>query len=82
MLERVPAGSQRERAPRGGQRFKLDQRLDPEIVARLVADYEAGVPTTQLTSRYRLGKSSVLRLLAEAGVVIPDYIEWLQGLRS
>lgn len=70
MLERVPAGSRSERVLRRGTRFKLEQRLDPETVARLVADYEAGVPTTQLTSQYRLGKSSVLRLLAEAGVVM------------
>lgn len=70
VLDRVPAGSRSERDPRCGTRFKLEHRLDPEMVARLVADYEAGVPTTQLTSRYSLGKSSVLRLLAEAGVVM------------
>jgi len=70
VLERIPAGIRPERAPRGGTRFKLEQRLDPETVAQLVADYEAGVPTTQLTSRYHLGKSSVLRLLAEAGVAM------------
>lgn len=33
----------------------------------MVADYESGMPTIQLTERYGLCKASVLRLLHEAG---------------
>ena len=50
------------------QRYKLDQRLDASAPAQVVADYEAGMPTTQLTVKYGLSKASVLRLLHEAGV--------------
>ena len=39
-------------------------------VDQLVADYESGVPTTELTGRYGLAKSSVLKLLGERGVVM------------
>jgi hypothetical protein len=48
------------------QRYKLDQRLDASIPAQVVADYEAGMPTTQLSGKYGLSKASVLRLLHEA----------------
>jgi transposase-like protein len=49
---------------------KLDKRLDPAVVAELVAAYEAGTSATQLTKQYNVGKGSVLRLLHEAGVAI------------
>jgi hypothetical protein len=49
---------------------KLDRRLDPGLMAELVAAYEAGTPSTQLTKAYNLGKGSVLRLLREASVTI------------
>jgi len=49
-------------------RHKLEQRLDASVAAEVVADYEAGMPTTQLTGKYGLGKSSVLRLLRDADV--------------
>jgi hypothetical protein len=56
-------------APR--QRHKLQQRADRiQLAAHVVADYQAGIPTTQLTVKYDLGKSSVLRFLREAGVVM------------
>lgn len=48
--------------------WRLAQRLNPATVAQLVADYECGVPTTQLTSRYQLSKAGVLGLLRDAGV--------------
>lgn len=49
---------------------KVDLRLDPEIILRLVADYGDGTPTTVLTQRYTLGKGTVLKLLRERGVAI------------
>jgi hypothetical protein len=46
----------------------LHFRLTLEQRAALVADYETGLPTTELTTRYGLAKGTVLRLLEEAGV--------------
>jgi hypothetical protein len=58
-----PDGKPRQRAtpPAAGKRAK--DRLGPEGVAQLVADYQAGIPTTQLMKLYGLGKGAVLRLL-------------------
>jgi hypothetical protein len=52
------------------QPFKLDQRLKPEIVAEIVARYEAGEPSTAVAASYELSKGSVIRLLREAGITI------------
>jgi len=62
-------------------RYKLDQRLDAETIAQLVADYEAGASSIQLGREYGMSKTSVLRLLHEAGATIrrqgltPEQIE-------
>lgn len=48
--------------------YRLGQRLDPQIRQQLARDYEAGIPTTELTQIYRLSKPSVLKLLQAAGV--------------
>lgn len=55
-------------ARRQPPRHKLEQRLHASVAAEVVADYEAGMPTTKLTGKYGLGKSSVLRLLRDADV--------------
>lgn len=52
------------------QPFKLDQRLKPEIVAEIVATYEAGEPSTVIAASYGLSKGSVIRLLRDSGVTI------------
>lgn len=63
------------------ERYKLDQRLDAETIAQLVADYEAGASSAQLGRDYGMSKTSVLRLLHEAGATIrrqgltPEQIE-------
>lgn len=44
------------------------KRLGGEAMAQLIADYEAGLSTTVLTSKYCLGKGTVLRILDEHGV--------------
>lgn len=49
---------------------KLDDRIDGEFIAHLVAAYEAGTPTTQLTKQFGIGKGSVLKILQEAGVLM------------
>ena len=46
----------------------LHFRLTNEQRAALVADYETGLPTTELTTRYGLAKGTVLRLLEEAAI--------------
>lgn len=42
--------------------------MSPAVVAELVADYEAGMSTPKLCKRYGLSKTSVLKLLREAGM--------------
>ena len=46
----------------------LGRRLSSETVQQLVGDYQAGVSANQLAVRYQLSRSSVRRLLREAGV--------------
>lgn len=66
-LDRWATRPQSTAAPR--HRHKLQQRADrAQVAAQVVADYQAGVSTTQLTTKYGIGKSSVLRILREAGV--------------
>lgn len=48
--------------------YRLHQRLDAAIPAELVRNYQDGTPTTELMKTYRLSKTSVLKLLQEAGV--------------
>lgn len=46
----------------------VNRRLGSKTIARLVADYRAGIPTTDLTTKYGIGKSTVLRLLQDNNV--------------
>ncbi len=48
---------------------RADNRLGPQQLAQLIANYRAGIPTTQLMQSYGLGKGAVLRLLDAHGVV-------------
>ena len=45
-------------------------RLTNDQRTAQVADYETGLPTTELITRYGLAKGTVLRLLEEAGVAM------------
>jgi hypothetical protein len=63
--ESPPQHSLASRTPR-----RVERRLGKQVVAELVANYVAGVPTTQLALTYCLGKGSVLRLLHEHGVAM------------
>jgi hypothetical protein len=60
--------------------------LQRDVITQLVADYQAGVETTELTERYQLGKGTVLKLLREHGVAMrrqglsPDEIDEAVGL--
>lgn len=44
-------------------RYRLADRLGPEILDRIVERYKAGEPTTALAAEYGIAKSSLLRLL-------------------
>ena len=45
-----------------------ERRLGLERVARLISDYQAGAPSTELMTKYRLGKGTVLSILERHGV--------------
>lgn len=46
----------------------LRHRLTSEVRTEIVAQYEAGVPSTQLVREYGLGKGTILKVLREGGV--------------
>lgn len=46
----------------------IDRRLSPDVLQQFLGDYRAGVSANQLAGRYQLSRSSVRRLLREAGV--------------
>lgn len=46
------------------------KRLGPDKVAQLIADYQAGEPSTALTQRYHLGKGTVLKILKDHGITM------------
>lgn len=58
-----PAARQPQAQPR-----RLHFRLTEDVRQALVEDYLNGIPTTELTSKYSLGKGSVLQILEDAGV--------------
>jgi hypothetical protein len=66
----VPRSDRSTEQNEPSQPFKLDQRLKPEIVAGIVARYEAGEPSTAIAASFGMSKGSVIRLLREAGVFI------------
>jgi uncharacterized protein (DUF433 family) len=49
---------------------RISRRLSQGNVAQLVADYEAGATTRQLTATYGISKTSVQSLLHERGVLL------------
>ena len=65
-LGQITHGSpEREVRPRV---HNVHKRLGPELVAQLIADYQAGAPSTALMRKYKLGKGTVLSILYQAGV--------------
>jgi hypothetical protein len=51
-----------------GPVHRLEVRLGTDVIAQLVADYQAGMEVPALQERYGLGRGSVQRLMREAGV--------------
>lgn len=64
----VPDGPIAHRAAPRNLPHRLDRKVSSETLAQLIAGYESGTPSTQLTKIYGIGKGSVLKLLREAGV--------------
>jgi len=50
---------------------KVEMRLGKETIQQIVADYRDGYTSTQLMTEYGIGKTSMLRLLHEAGAITP-----------
>jgi len=48
----------------------VNRRLCPDTIQQLIADYQAGTPSTQLMVTHNLGKGTVLRLLRDHCVQI------------
>ena len=57
-----------EAAPRIPQR--VDRRLGPDLIKRIVSEYAGGISTTRLARRYGIGKGTLLRLIRDSGVTI------------
>jgi hypothetical protein len=57
-----------EPAPRVPQR--VNRRLGPGAIARIVDEYKEGASIPRLAECYRIGKGTLLRLLRENGVHI------------
>jgi len=55
--------------PAAAHVHKLAHRLDDETVARVVARYEAGVPSAQIAEEVGVSRNGILRILRRAGVV-------------
>jgi Winged helix-turn-helix DNA-binding len=56
-------------ARRSGRRRErqIRKRLEAETIERLVREYAAGTPSAELGRRYDIAKSSVVRLVRDAG---------------
>ena len=60
----------RPAAPTARRTHNATKRLGTDAIQQLVADYETGLSTTALMTKYNLGKGTVLRLLRTSGVTI------------
>lgn len=49
---------------------KLDERLDSETMARIVAEYGAGGSSESIGALFCLSKRSVIKILCEAGIKV------------
>lgn len=49
---------------------KLDERLDVDAIARIVAEYEEGSSAAEIGELMSLSKRSIIKILREAGVAI------------
>jgi hypothetical protein len=59
-----------DRSPEVVRPFKLDQRLNDQMRADIVARYRSGEPSTAIGVADGLNKNSVIKVLREAGIPI------------
>jgi DNA-binding CsgD family transcriptional regulator len=57
----------RARRPHRHRERRISKRLEAEVIEELVDEYAAGATAAELGQRYGLAKSSVLRLVRQAG---------------
>jgi hypothetical protein len=69
-LLKAPARPDVDETEEPSRIFSAEERLGPETVAQLVADYEAGATSLDLMASYSLGKGTVLRLLRQHGATL------------
>ena len=62
------AGQRRTPEPERNRLHSLEDRLSETTVARIVADYQRGVPSTHLARSLGVGKAGVLGILRDHGV--------------
>jgi transposase len=62
-----PRARLRRRSGRHRGERRISKRLEAEAIERLVAEYAGGTTAADLDQRYGLAKSSVLRLVRQAG---------------
>jgi hypothetical protein len=73
-------GHSRPRKPQATvKRHKIDQRLAPDTLARVLADYQAGTATPTLAERYNISSTAVKRLLHMNGVLMRQYHRLTNG---
>ena len=65
VTQELPARRAKRRRRR--QERRIPKRLSTSTIDGLVAEYVAGTPSAELGERYGIAKSSVLRLVREAG---------------
>jgi hypothetical protein len=61
----TPARSVKTITRKGGRKRKLSHRLTTDQVRELVAAFEAGTTRIELAKQYRIGRTSVAKLLRE-----------------
>jgi hypothetical protein len=49
---------------------RVNQRVGPDLIERIVAEYQSGASSVLLMARYGIGKGTVLRLLRQNGIVL------------
>ena len=55
---------------------RVDRRLGPLMIERIMTEYVRGASSTRLATRYGVGKGTLLRLLREHGVVVRRHGGW------
>ena len=71
-LETAVHGRQAKHEP-AVKRHKITQRLSPETIAQILAEYQSGISTPVLAKQYDISTTAVKRLLHINGVLVRRY---------